>query len=74
MISCRNSYFAISIGSVYFLGTWVSIGAPKDICRALADIIPKAKLFTVKEGGHMFPLLDRYNDYIVEMINYFKRK
>jgi pimeloyl-ACP methyl ester carboxylesterase len=49
---------------------WIGISHGK----ALADNIPNAKLFTVKGGGHFFPLLDKYNDYIVEMINHFKSK
>jgi len=49
----------------------VWIGYPHG--KALADLIPNAKLITVKGGGHMFPLLDTYNDeYIDDMINHFQ--
>jgi len=40
---------------------------------ALAELIPNAKLITIKGGGHMFPQLDTYNDkYIDGMINHFQ--
>ena len=49
----------------------VWIGYPHG--EALADLIPNAKLVTVKEGGHMFPLLDTYNsEYIADMINHLQ--
>ena len=40
--------------------------------EALADLIPNAKLIIIKGRGHMFPLIDTYNDeYINDMINHF---
>lgn len=41
--------------------------------KGLADNIPNAKFLTVEEGGHFFPFLNKYNDYIIEMINHFQR-
>ena len=41
--------------------------------EALARLIPNAKLITLKGRGHMFPLIDTFNDeYIDDMINHFK--
>jgi len=41
--------------------------------EALANLIPNAKLITIKGGGHMFPFLDMYNDkYIADLINHFQ--
>lgn len=41
--------------------------------EALADLIPNAKLITIKGGGHMFPQIDTYNNnYIDDMINHFQ--
>ncbi|UCB46011.1 MAG: alpha/beta hydrolase [Spirochaetota bacterium] len=41
--------------------------------KALASLIPEAKLITIKGGGHLFPLLDTYNDeYIDDLINHLR--
>ena len=41
--------------------------------EALADLIPNAKLITIKGGRHMFPQIDTYNNnYIDDMINHFQ--
>ncbi len=41
--------------------------------EALAGLIPNTKLITIKGGGHMFPLIDTYNDeYIDDMINHLQ--
>ncbi len=41
--------------------------------EALADLIPNAKLITLKGRGHMFPTIDTYNDkYFDDMINHFQ--
>jgi pimeloyl-ACP methyl ester carboxylesterase len=41
--------------------------------ETLADLIPNAKLITIKGGGHLFPQIDTRNDeYIAEMISHFK--
>jgi pimeloyl-ACP methyl ester carboxylesterase len=40
--------------------------------EVLADLISNVKLITIKGRGHMFPLIDTYNDeYIDDMINHF---
>ncbi len=40
--------------------------------EALAGLIPNAKLITIKGGGHVFPLIDTYNnEYFDDMINHF---
>jgi pimeloyl-ACP methyl ester carboxylesterase len=41
--------------------------------EALARLIPNAKLITIGGGGHVFALLDTYNDeYINDMINHLR--
>ena len=41
--------------------------------EALADLIPNAKLITIKGGGHLFAALDIYSDkYIDAMISHFQ--
>jgi hypothetical protein len=40
--------------------------------EALVDLIPNAKLITLKGRGHIFPTIDTYNDkYFDDMINHF---
>jgi len=41
--------------------------------KALAGIIPNAKLITIEGGGHFSPLLDIYNDkYINDIISHIQ--